>query len=283
MATDNKFEFNPHIVKIQEDYEAQMKQRDADYEKYLEDGRIWGLVPKCRIKKITFPRIPKEIIDGFLELQDMTTSVSDVLDGFGINGAIPTSYCKPVIPGTKVAGTAVTLRNMPERKTPTQGYIDHEFIKMSSRDIYYMCEKGDVLVADFGGNLEVSNMGGMSALVAQTRGLAGNIVNGCCRDISTIRSNGYPVWSCGTTQITGKFRIETMEMNGPVTLCGKRVEPGDLMLADDSGICIVPAELAETVLKECQKIRDIEENMEKLVAADVPLNEVRPHFRKRYN
>lgn len=261
---------------------AQREQRDRDFEEYEKAGRIWGLVPRERITKIKFPRVPKEIIDRYYKLEDMSTTVSDILDGYGIDGAIPTSYLKPVIPGSKIVGNAVTIRNIPVRKTPTQGAHDHDFIAMSTRDIYYMGEPGDVLVSDFGGNLEVSNMGGQSCTVGKSCGFAGNIVNGCCRDVSSIREMGYPVFSVGTTQITGKYRMECVEMNGPVTLCGKLVNPGDLMVADDSGVCIVPQELAEAVIDEAEKIAASEERMRQLIEEKKPISELRPLFRARY-
>lgn len=257
-------------------------QRDADYEEYDKAGRIWGLVPRERITRIKFPRVEKGIIDRYYALEDMSTTVSDVLDSYGIDGAIPTSYLKPVIPGSKLVGPAVTIRNIPVRKTPTQGAHDHDFIAMSTRDIYYMGEPGDVLVSDFGGNLEVSNMGGQSCTVGKSCGFAGNIVNGCCRDVSSIREMGYPVFCCGTTQITGKYRMECVEMNGPITLCGKLVEPGDLMVADDSGVSIVPYELAETVIEQAEQIAASEERMRQLIEEKRPISELRPLFRSRY-
>ena len=257
-------------------------QRDKDYEEYDKAGRIWGLVPRERITRIKIERVSKGIIDGFLSMEDMTTTVSDVLDSYGIDGAIPSSYLKPVIPGSKICGPALTIRNIPVRKTPTQGAIDHDFIAMSTRDIYYIGEPGDVLVSDFGGNLEVSNMGGQSCTVGKSCGFAGNIVNGCCRDVSSIREMGYPVFCCGTTQITGKYRMECIEMNGPVTLCGKLVMPGDLMLADDSGVSIVPFELAEKVLETCLSIAASEERMRQLIVSKAPIKELRPLFRARY-
>lgn len=90
------------------------------------------------------------------------------------------------------------------------------------------------------------------------------------------------MFSCGTTQVTGKYRMECIEINGPVTLCGKRVEPGDLMLADDSGVCIVPAEIAADVLAECLKIAASEERMRELIESKAPISELRPLFRARY-
>ena len=270
------------VEKYNEDVAAQRAQRDKDFSEYEAAGRIWGLVPRERITKIKFKRTPKEIIDRYYKLEDMSTTVSDILDGYGIDGAIPTSYLKPVIPGSKIVGNAVTIRNIPVRKTPTQGAHDHDFIAMSTRDIYYMGEPGDVLVSDFGGNLEVSNMGGQSCTVGKSCGFAGNIVNGCCRDVSSIREMGYPVFSVGTTQITGKYRMECVELNGPVTLCGKLVEPGDLMVADDSGVCIVPQELAEKVIDEAEKIAASEERMRQLIEEKRPISELRPLFRSRY-
>lgn len=270
------------VEKFNQQVAAEREQRDKDFAEYEAAGRIWGLVPRERITKIKFERTPKEIIDRYYKLEDMSTTVSDILDGYGIDGAIPTSYLKPVIPGSKIVGNAVTIRNIPVRKTPTQGAHDHDFIAMSTRDIYYMGEPGDVLVSDFGGNLEVSNMGGQSCTVGKSCGFAGNIVNGCCRDVSSIREMGYPVFSVGTTQITGKYRMECVEMNGPVTLCGKLVIPGDLMVADDSGVCIVPQELAEKVIDEAEKIAASEERMRQLIEEKKPISELRPLFRARY-
>ena len=107
-------------------------------------------------------------------------------------------------------------------------------------------------------------------------------MNGCCRDVSSIREYNYPVFSCGTTQVTGKYRMECVEMNGPITLCGKLVEPGDLMVADDSGVCIVPYELAEPVLEQCLAIAASEERMRQLIESKAPISELRPLFRARY-
>ena len=275
MDLDQVKSYNEDVAKLRE-------QREADYAEYEKAGRIWGLVPRERITKIKFPRVKKEIIDRYYALEDMSTTVSDILDGYGIDGAIPTSYLKPVIPGSKIVGPAVTIRNIPVRKTPTQGAHDHDFIAMSTRDIYYIGEPGDVLVSDFGGNLEVSNMGGQSCTVGKSCGFAGNIVSGCCRDVSSIREMGYPVFSCGTTQVTGKYRMECVEMTGPITLCGKLVEPGDMMVADDSGVCIVPAELAEAVIEEAEKIAASEERMRQLIEEKKPISELRPLFRARY-
>lgn len=256
---------------------------DKDYDEYHAAGRIWGEVPRDRIKKVKFPRVSQETRDKFLALHDLTTTVSDILDKYGIRGAIPSTHLPALLPGKKIAGTAVTLRNIPERKTSTQGYIDKDRIKMSTREAYYLSEPGDVLVADFGGNLEVSNMGGQSCTVAQSIGFQGAIVNGCVRDLTAIREIGYPVWAKGATQITGKFRLETIEINGPVTVHDIVVYAGDLIVADDSGVCVIPHELVDTVIEEAQAIEKAEDVMRDLIVTKRPLSELRPLFRKRYS
>ena len=260
----------------------QRAQRDKDYAEYEAAGRIWGLVPRERITKIKFPRVKKEIIDGYLSMDDMSTTVSDVLDGYGIDGAIPSSYLKPVIPGSKICGPAVTLRSIPIEKTTTQGLRDHDFIKMASREVNYLAEPGDVLVGDAGGMTEMSSMGGQSFVSAKIRGLEGVVIDGAVRDVGEIRKYGVPTWCRGATPKTGKCRIEAMEINGPVVLAGIQINPGDLIIADDSGICAVPPQHAAYVLKKCQEILPDEEVMRELIERDAPISEIKKLFRKRY-
>ena len=271
-----------NVKKINDQILEQRKKRDLDYEEYKKQDRIWGLVPKERITTITFPRVKKEIIKEFSKMKDLSTTVSDILDSLGIHGAVASSHIKPLIPGKQVVGQAVTIRSIPERKTVTQGYNDKDFIKMVTRDIYYLAEEGDVLVTDFGGNLEVSNMGGQSCSVAKTCGLAGSVVDGAVRDVGTIKELDYPVWSAGTTALTGKFRMQAIELNGPVTLFNILVMPGDLIVADDSGICAIPFELVDTVFERVKSVLEEEEKMRELIFNKNPLDELRPLYRKRY-
>jgi len=259
------------------------EQLTKDYEEYKGQGRIWGGVPQENIRKIKYPRIDKTIIKGFLALDDLTGTISDVLDSLGLYGVVPGSYLSPIIPGTKIAGTAITLRSVPERKTATQGLHDKDFIRMATRDTHYLAEPGDIFVADFGGNIEVSNMGGQSVAVAMTRGVAGAVINGAVRDVSSFRSRNFPTWCRGTTPITGKCRMQAIEINGPVCIHDVLVEPGDLIVADDSGVCAVPAGKVGSVLEKCQGIIKEEAVMRGLIEKDTPISELKPLYRKRYS
>ena len=261
---------------------AEAQKIAEEYEEYRAQGRVWGQVPIERIKKIRYPRASRETVEAFLTFDDLTSTVSDILDSLGLRCAVAASHLKPVIPGRRIVGTATTVRSIPERKTTTQGYIDKDTIRMSTRESYYLGEPGDVLICDFGGNLDVSNMGGQSVTVARSRGFAGAIVNGAVRDVPTIRNIDYPVWSKGVTPMTGKFRMEAVEMNGPVTVHDVAVYPGDLVIADDSGVCFVPFEHIDTVLSQLRSVTDEEAHMRDLIESGRPLDELRPLYRKRY-
>ena len=230
----------------------------AEYEEYRAAGRIWGLVPQNRIKAIRFPRFSAEIIQQYLALPELTTTMSDILDDLGVHGAVSSCRILPLLPGTRLAGTAVTLRNVPQQKTPAQAAADGEKSAMSTRDIYYLGEPGDVLVVDAGGNLDFSNLGGQSMTGAKQAGFAGIVADGVVRDLPTIRALDFPVWARGTTPITGKFRLETIELNGHVKVHDVLVRPGDLVLADDNGLCFVPAVHVDEVLRRAKLVSDRE-------------------------
>src|SRR5512137_2248128 len=104
-------------------------------------------------------------------------------------------------------------------------------------------------------------MGGLSTLKAKKYRLAGNIVVAGVRDIQDIRALDYPVWSRGITPITGKFRFEALEVNGPVVCSGVSVHPGDLVVADDSGVVIVPQKFIEQVVQQAIEASDREERL----------------------
>jgi len=100
----------------------------------------------------------------------------------------------------------------------------------------------------------VSSMGGVSASVGKRQGEAGAIVDGAVRDIDHSRGIGYPVWCSSVSPITGKWRIQTVAINRPVSICGISVSPGDLVIADEVGVCFVPVERAAEVLAVAQRL-----------------------------
>jgi regulator of RNase E activity RraA len=228
-------------------------------EKYRK--RLMGLIPVERIITWQVPRPPRELIQELLGYEGLTPTLSDILDSMGVAGAIPGSVLKPVLQGKKIAGPAVTLKYVPEPITPAQSFHDKARAKLADRDAYAMTEPGDVVVIDGGGRGDISAMGGLSTLMAKKYKLAGNIVDCGVRDIQDIRGLDYPVWSRGITPITGKFRFEALEINGPVVCAGVSVHPGDLVVADDTGIVIIPQDLVKEVIHQAIEALKKEENL----------------------
>lgn len=226
--------------------------------------RLMGLIPLERIVTWEIPRPPKVLIQEMLSYDGLTPTISDVLDSLGIKGAIPASTLKPVIPGKKIAGPAITLKYLPEELTPAQAFHEKAKAKLADRDAYALTEPGDVVVIDGGGQAEISAMGGLSTLVAKKYGLAGNIVDCGVRDIQDIRNLDYPVWSRGLTPISGKFRFAAWQINGPVVCAGVSVSPGDFVVADDSGVVIIPQRFIKLVI---QQAIDILKKESRLIAA----------------
>lgn len=248
---------------------------EQEYKDYSDAGRIWGTIAPERIKKIKFSRTPKEIISEFMKVEDCTSAVSDILDSIGIKGAVSATHLHPIIPGKAIVGNAVTIRNIPVQKTATMGHVDKETHRMSVRDIYYLGEPGDVYIMDFGGTFDVSNLGDQACALAKSKGFAGAVVNGAVRDVAGIRRLGYPVWSRGVTPITGMFRLEAYELNAPVTLFDITIYPGDLIVADDTGVCCVPYEKINYVLEEVKKVIAKEEVVRRQVMEQKPISELK--------
>jgi regulator of RNase E activity RraA len=116
-------------------------------------------------------------------------------------------------------------------------------------------------------------MGGVSASVGKRQGEAGAIVDGAVRDIDHSRKLGYPVWCSSTSPITGKWRIRTVAVNRPVSIAGVTVRPGDLVVADEVGVCFVPFERAAQVLAVAQRLAKREEDRLAKLASGLALQD----------
>jgi len=241
-------------------------------EKYRK--RLMGLIPVERVHSWQISRPPQSLLQELLRYDGLTPTLSDILDSMGVAGAIPGSVLKPVLPGKKIAGPAVTLKYIPERLTPVQAFHRKDKAKLADRDAYALTEPGDIVVIDGGGRGDISAMGGLSTLFAKKYGLAGNIVDCGVRDVEGMRKLDYPVWSRGVTPITGKFRFEALEVNGPVVCSGITVQPGDLVVADDTGVVIIPREMIGLVVKQAIEASQKEDKLVKAVEEGSSLDQI---------
>jgi 4-hydroxy-4-methyl-2-oxoglutarate aldolase len=211
------------------------------------------------------PRLDKSILEGFRALDDLTGTTSDALDECRIAGAVPGSVLRPTDPSARLVGQAITLLNKAVKpfSAKKSGLADIE--------AHNLAEPGDVLVIQ--GVAGVSSMGGVMASVARRQGEAGAIVDGAVRDIDHSRKIGYPVWSSSVSPITGKWRIKTMAINKPVKIARVRVSPGDLVIADEVGVCFVPFARAAEVLAVAQRLTKREEERLAKLDSGMPLRD----------
>jgi len=223
-----------------------------------------GKLAPSAIGLMELPRLDARLLSGFHALGDLTGTTSDALDELGIAGAVPASLLKPTDSRARVVGRAITVLNRAaSERRKVSGLAEIE--------AHHLAEPGDVLVIQ--GVANISSMGGVSASVGKRQGEAGAIVDGAVRDIDHSRAIGYPIWSASVSPITGKWRIETMAVNNPVHIAGIEVRPGDLVIADECGVCFVPFARAAEVLAVAERLTASEARRLKALAEGIPLAE----------
>lgn len=212
---------------------------------------LTGRVPRENVRALQIPRLPDELLAGFRALVDLTGTISDAMDELGLTGVIPASVLPPTLPASRMVGQAVTVRNV-ERQLSVLRAATEKQNRMGETEAYNLAERGDVVVIE--GLVGMSNMGGQSATIAHRQGCAGAIIDGSYRDPDASRTLGFPIWARGVTPITGKWRLETAEVNGRVHVAGIAVNAGDLVAADEAGVAIVPFAEAAAVLAAAERI-----------------------------
>ncbi len=232
-----------------------------------------GKLPADAFGMLELPALPAGIIDGFRALPDLTGMCSDAMDELGIVGAVPSSVLKPTDAAARLVGRALTVMNVAAQAS-VPANVATGVSGMAEIEAHNLAEPGDVLVLQ--GVDEVSNMGGMSASIGQRQGQIGAIVDGAVRDVDHSRGLGYAIWSRSVSPITGKWRVKTVAVNKQVNICGVAVNPGDLVLADETGVCFIPRARAAEVLARVQQIAKNEEIRTAKIEAGVPVSELLP-------
>jgi 4-hydroxy-4-methyl-2-oxoglutarate aldolase len=234
--------------------------------------KLTGRIAADRIRMQSTPKPPSGAVERFLALGDCSGIISDVMDELGIPaGIVGVSTLRPTIPGQVICGPALTVRNIAQRVDPLAG-ARASLNKMAEFEAHNLAEDGDVLVIE--GVAGMSNMGGISALTGKRAGERGSIVMGGVRDIPHSRSIGYPIWASEITPITGKWRLETVEINGTIMIGDVRVAAGDLVVADDTGVCFIPADKIMPVLELCEKKARAEEIRCQAIENGIPVPEI---------
>ena len=232
-----------------------MHEFDIEYETFKNNGKIYGGIGPERIAALTVPRIPREIQERLSAVADITCELSDSLDRLGYPAdrcIVSSKYIFPLRSEYRVVGTALTQRSCPARVHRCDMQQNAGKRKMSTRDIPYLAEAGDVWVLDAKG-CECSHFGEIAAALMKEHAIAGTVIDGLIRDCESVKRTNLPFWCRGFTPYSGMYRIETVELNGPVTIGNIQVCAGDLVAADANGFCAIPQELALEVFEEMQK------------------------------
>jgi len=211
-----------------------------------------GRAPGVEVASVEFARVAPERLAQLRGVPGLAATASDVLDELGLRLAVPAGTLAPRGAGATVAGHAVTLAYLPERRTHRRALEESADPGLAHLTAFDAAAPGDVVVIDARGDASV--LGGMATHAALAAGVAGCIVDGAVRDLGEIRALGLPVWSRSVTPVTGKWRLQAVSVNRPVACAGVQVRPGDLALADETGVCFVPAELAGQVVERVLEV-----------------------------
>jgi len=162
-----------------------------------------------------------------------------------------------LVTGKAMVGRAVTSLARPappEAATPA----------LSTKHSVEMIDEakpGEVGVIVMEGTLDIAAMGNLMGTTATVRGMAGMVLDGAIRDIWDIRRMGLTVYARSSTPSTAVGHYATVARNIPVECAGVTVRPGDIIVADEDGVVVVPIERAEEVLKKAKEIDDRESGM----------------------
>jgi len=187
------------------------------------------------------------------------------------NGQCPTPSTQPSVAVTKLneVGSKLGAAFVAADADPLAATTHVN--RMAEFEAHNLAEDGDVLV--IAGVAGVSNMGGISSMTGARQGERGAIVMGGVRDVRHSRSIGYPIWASEITPITGKWRLETVEINGEIQIGHVRVNPGALVVADDTGVVFIPRARILDVLERCEKTKQAEESRIGAISRGVPVPE----------
>ena len=220
------------------------------------------------------PRPPAEFVQGLQALGAATACAT--LHHLGVRDTFmqgPVAWSK----GKSLAGPALTLQFMPMRQDLYGEGEYNDVEKQLHRHVLYHTRPGDIVVVDARGDMRSGIFGEMMLTFFKGRGGAGLVIDGCVRDFPHVQTLGLGLWLRGVTpNFHAQTNIMPFAVNVPIACGGVTVMPGDIVVADDDGACVIPVALAAKVIEHAGTHHDWEDFSREMLAKGGSLQKYYP-------